>query len=284
MDKSFEIRLDETCCIKNRSWLPLFGNLKDLIMHESHKSKYSIHRGSNKMYQDLKKLYWWPNMKAIIDEYVGKYLTCSIVKAECQKPSGLLRAITELVDLIEAHNHLNPISILKRDNPWIIDDCVVMLVFKARGIPSRFGGSSDLKGSTGTCLQSYLGIDEVVTDAVDWAMQAPLRNHLKDLPEADIKKSMNRDDSKELAKDLAEVRKKKKKSRESPKTPHGSPPHQPPPPPLPAGPSGASGSLRASGSPQVPPPPPPLHLSIKKSINMVISPVYASSESSGEGE
>ncbi|GJR09211.1 putative reverse transcriptase domain-containing protein [Tanacetum coccineum] len=42
MDKAFEIRPDGTRCIKNRSWLPLFGNLRDLIMHESHKSKYSI--------------------------------------------------------------------------------------------------------------------------------------------------------------------------------------------------------------------------------------------------
>ncbi|GKC85123.1 putative reverse transcriptase domain-containing protein [Tanacetum coccineum] len=42
------------------------------------------------MYHDIKKLYWWPNMKAIIAEYVGKCLTCSRVKAECQKPSGLL--------------------------------------------------------------------------------------------------------------------------------------------------------------------------------------------------
>ncbi|GKB25671.1 putative reverse transcriptase domain-containing protein [Tanacetum coccineum] len=42
------------------------------------------------MYHDLKKLYWWPNMKAIIMKYVGKCLTCSRVKAECQKPSGLL--------------------------------------------------------------------------------------------------------------------------------------------------------------------------------------------------
>ncbi|GJT12626.1 putative reverse transcriptase domain-containing protein [Tanacetum coccineum] len=57
---------------------------------ESHKSKYSIHYGLDKMYQDLKKLYWWPNMKAIIAEYVGKCLTCSRVKAECLKPSGLL--------------------------------------------------------------------------------------------------------------------------------------------------------------------------------------------------
>ncbi|GJT67491.1 putative reverse transcriptase domain-containing protein, partial [Tanacetum coccineum] len=63
MDKAFEIRPDGTRCIKNRSWLPLFGS---------------------------KKLYWWPNMKAIIAEYVGKCLTCSRVKEECQKPSGLL--------------------------------------------------------------------------------------------------------------------------------------------------------------------------------------------------
>ncbi|GKA59023.1 putative reverse transcriptase domain-containing protein [Tanacetum coccineum] len=90
MDKAFEIRPDGTRFIKNQSWLPLFGNLRDLIMHESHKSKNSNHPGSDKMYQDLKKLYWWPNMKAIIAEYVGKCLTCSRVKAECQKPSGLL--------------------------------------------------------------------------------------------------------------------------------------------------------------------------------------------------
>ncbi|GKA38579.1 putative reverse transcriptase domain-containing protein [Tanacetum coccineum] len=90
MDKAFEVRPDGTRCIKNQSWLPLFGNLRDLIMYESHKLKYSIHPGSDKMYQDLKKLYWWPNMKAFIAEYVGKCLTCSRVKAECQKPSGLL--------------------------------------------------------------------------------------------------------------------------------------------------------------------------------------------------
>nr|GEV78129.1 reverse transcriptase domain-containing protein [Tanacetum cinerariifolium] len=90
MDKAFEVRPDGIRCIKNQSWLPFFGNLRDLIMHESHKSKYSIHPGFEKMYQDLKKLYWWPNMKAIIAKYVGKCLTCSRVKAECQKPSGLL--------------------------------------------------------------------------------------------------------------------------------------------------------------------------------------------------
>ncbi|GJR96922.1 reverse transcriptase domain-containing protein [Tanacetum coccineum] len=73
-----------------RSWVPFFGDLRTLIMHESNKSKYFIHPGFDKMYQDLKQLYWWPNMKANIATYVSKCLTCSKVKAEHQKPSDLL--------------------------------------------------------------------------------------------------------------------------------------------------------------------------------------------------
>ncbi|GJY86598.1 putative reverse transcriptase domain-containing protein [Tanacetum coccineum] len=67
-----------------------YGDLRYVIMHESYKSKYSIHPGSKKMYQDMKKLYWWPNMKADIATYVSKCLTCARVKAEHQRPSGLL--------------------------------------------------------------------------------------------------------------------------------------------------------------------------------------------------
>nr|GEZ44235.1 reverse transcriptase domain-containing protein [Tanacetum cinerariifolium] len=66
------------------------GLPETVIMHESYKSKYSIHPGSDKMYQDMKKLYWWPNMKADIATYVSKCLTCAKVKAEHQRPSGLL--------------------------------------------------------------------------------------------------------------------------------------------------------------------------------------------------
>ncbi|GJY16585.1 putative reverse transcriptase domain-containing protein [Tanacetum coccineum] len=71
MIKKLEQRADGTLCLRNRSWIPCFGDLRELIMHESHKSKYSIHLGSDKMYQDLKKLYWWPNMKAEIATYVS---------------------------------------------------------------------------------------------------------------------------------------------------------------------------------------------------------------------
>ncbi|GJX63873.1 putative reverse transcriptase domain-containing protein [Tanacetum coccineum] len=90
MIKNLEPRADGTLCLRYRSWIPCFGDLRTLIIHESHKSKYLIHHGSDKMYQDLKKLYWWPNMKAEIATYVSKCLTCAKVKAKCQKPSGLL--------------------------------------------------------------------------------------------------------------------------------------------------------------------------------------------------
>ncbi|GKE27116.1 putative reverse transcriptase domain-containing protein [Tanacetum coccineum] len=85
-----EPRADGTLCLHGRSWLPCYGDLRSVIMHESHKSKYSIHLGSEKMYQDVKKLYWWPNMKADIVAYVSKCLTCARVMAEHQRTSGLL--------------------------------------------------------------------------------------------------------------------------------------------------------------------------------------------------
>ncbi|GKA89749.1 putative reverse transcriptase domain-containing protein [Tanacetum coccineum] len=69
MINKLEPRADETLCLNNQSWIPCYGDLRALIMHESHKSKYFIYPGSDKMYQDLKKLYWWPNIKAEIATY-----------------------------------------------------------------------------------------------------------------------------------------------------------------------------------------------------------------------
>ncbi|GKF89837.1 putative reverse transcriptase domain-containing protein [Tanacetum coccineum] len=88
--EKFKPRADGTLCLNGRSWLPCYCDLQTVIMHEFHISKYSIHSGSDMMYQDMKKLYWWPNMKFDIATYVSKCLTCAKVKAEHQRPSGLL--------------------------------------------------------------------------------------------------------------------------------------------------------------------------------------------------
>ncbi|GJV09447.1 putative reverse transcriptase domain-containing protein [Tanacetum coccineum] len=110
MDKEFKTRPDGTHCIRSRSWLPHFRGLRDLIMHESLKSKYSIHLGSDKMYHDLKKLYWWHNTKAYIATYVSKCLTCSKVKAGYQKPSGFYDTIWVIVDRLTKFAHFLPIK------------------------------------------------------------------------------------------------------------------------------------------------------------------------------
>ncbi|GKF56352.1 putative reverse transcriptase domain-containing protein [Tanacetum coccineum] len=82
-EQKLEPRADGTLCLNGRSWQPCYGGLRN-------KSKYSIHPGSDKTYQDMKKLYWWPNMKADIATYVNKCLTYAKVKDEHQRPSGLL--------------------------------------------------------------------------------------------------------------------------------------------------------------------------------------------------
>ncbi|GJX65699.1 putative reverse transcriptase domain-containing protein [Tanacetum coccineum] len=68
--EKLEPRADGTMCLNNKSWLSRYGDLRTLIMHESHKSKSYVHPGSDKMYQDMKQLYWWPNMKSGHSTYV----------------------------------------------------------------------------------------------------------------------------------------------------------------------------------------------------------------------
>ncbi|KAD5803257.1 hypothetical protein E3N88_14617 [Mikania micrantha] len=75
---------------QDRIWIPAVDEMRKLIFDEAHKTKYSVHPGADKMYQDLRGFYWWPGMKKDIAEYVGQCLTCAKVKAEHQRPSGLL--------------------------------------------------------------------------------------------------------------------------------------------------------------------------------------------------
>ncbi|KAI3776360.1 hypothetical protein L1987_46138 [Smallanthus sonchifolius] len=73
--------------------IPDRDDLRATLMNEAHKTRYSIHPGADKMYQDLRQQYWWPGMKKDIALYVAKCLTCSKVKAEHQRHSGLLEQL-----------------------------------------------------------------------------------------------------------------------------------------------------------------------------------------------
>ncbi|GJZ90486.1 putative reverse transcriptase domain-containing protein [Tanacetum coccineum] len=103
-----------------------YGNLRTLMMNEAYATRYSIHPGAEKMYYDLRSLYWWPEMKKDIAIYVSKCLTCSKVKAEHQKPSGLLQhpEIPKwkweniIMDFIEKL----PKTSSGRDSIWVIFD------------------------------------------------------------------------------------------------------------------------------------------------------------------
>nr|GEY68078.1 putative reverse transcriptase domain-containing protein [Tanacetum cinerariifolium] len=91
LERHFEKWDDGGVYFFDRIWIPSVGGIRKLIMDEAHTSRYSVHPGADKMYYDLRDLYWWPGMKRDIAEYVRKCLTCSKIKDKHQKPSGLLQ-------------------------------------------------------------------------------------------------------------------------------------------------------------------------------------------------
>jgi hypothetical protein len=82
-----------TIWFKKRICVPDVGDLRKTILREAHDSAYSNHPGSTKMYQDLKKRYWWYGMKRDVATHVALCDTCHRVKAEHQKPAGLLQQL-----------------------------------------------------------------------------------------------------------------------------------------------------------------------------------------------
>ncbi|GJW31832.1 putative reverse transcriptase domain-containing protein [Tanacetum coccineum] len=67
------------------------GGVRTKNMDEAYKMRYSMHPGADKMYYDLQDMYWWLGMKKEIAIYVSKCLTCAKVKAQHQRPPGLLK-------------------------------------------------------------------------------------------------------------------------------------------------------------------------------------------------
>ncbi|KAD3336655.1 hypothetical protein E3N88_32174 [Mikania micrantha] len=109
-----------------RMWVTRNGDIRSRILDEAHKSRYSIHPGATKMYQDLRKDYWWPGMKFNVMQYVNKCLTCAQVKAEHQKPYGYVQPL-EVPEWKWEHITMDfitklPLTAKRHDVIWVIVD------------------------------------------------------------------------------------------------------------------------------------------------------------------
>ena len=80
-------------CFRGRLCVSGSEELKREVLDEAHRSRYTIHPGGTKMYHDLKRTFWWEGMKRDVGEYVSKCMVCQQVKAEHQRPSGLLKSL-----------------------------------------------------------------------------------------------------------------------------------------------------------------------------------------------
>ena len=110
---------------QDRLCVPNIEELKNEIMTEAHHSRYTIHPGSTKMYQNLRNHYWWNNMKKEVAGFTARCLVCQQVKAERKQPPGLLKQL-EVPDWKWEHITMDFISGLpsmhNKDSIWVIVD------------------------------------------------------------------------------------------------------------------------------------------------------------------
>ena len=72
------------------------AKLNEEVFDAAHRSKFVIHLGNTKMYRDVRRMYWWRGLKREVDDYVARCYTCQQVKAEHQRPAGLLQPLPVL--------------------------------------------------------------------------------------------------------------------------------------------------------------------------------------------
>jgi hypothetical protein len=111
---------------EQRLVFPIDPELRKEIFNEAHLSKFSIHLRRTKMYQDLRKHFWWSNMKVDIAKYVAECDTCHRVKASHLKSAGVLQPLTiplwKWDDISMDFIVGLPLTVRKKDSIWVIVD------------------------------------------------------------------------------------------------------------------------------------------------------------------
>ena len=144
----FAVRDDGALVMDSRLCVPAAEDLKRQILEEAHSSAYAMHPGSTKMYRTLKEYYWWSGMKREVAEYVSKCLICQQVKAERQKPSGLLQPLP-IPEWKWEHITMDfvfklPSTAQRHDNIWIVVDRLTksahFLLIREKFSPQKLAG------------------------------------------------------------------------------------------------------------------------------------------------
>ena len=120
-----ELRFDQ------RLYVPQYEEARWRLLDEVHRSKYTVHPGSTKMYRELKRNFWWPGMKREVADYVARCVTCQLVKAEHQRPGGTLQPLS-ISEWKWEHISMDfvtglPCSSRKNDTVWVIVDRLTKL-------------------------------------------------------------------------------------------------------------------------------------------------------------
>jgi len=122
----FQVSEDGVVRCQGRLCVPDGKELKKEILSEAHRSNYSVHPGSTKMYRNLRQQFWWNGMKADTVKHVSQCLTCQQVKAKHRKPAGLLRPL-DILEWKWEHITMDFVQGLPRtssghDSIWVIVD------------------------------------------------------------------------------------------------------------------------------------------------------------------
>ena len=125
-DEGWTIHTDGSLQYRGRVVVPQLTDLREEILKEFHCSRFSVHPGGTKMYQDLRPQYYWSGMKRHVGDFVRRCLTCQQVNAEHQKPTGLLQPL-EVAEwkwehvMMDFVTHL-PWTLQGHDAVWVIMD------------------------------------------------------------------------------------------------------------------------------------------------------------------
>ncbi|XP_075483614.1 uncharacterized protein LOC142523767 [Primulina tabacum] len=149
--KSQDLQIDDkgVLWMKGRMCVPDSDNLHQKIVSEAHKSKFLVHPGSTKMYRDLKMNFWWNGMKRDVVEFFSKCQVCQQVKAEHQRPGGLLQPL-EIPEWKWEHISMDfvvglPRSRQGQDGIWITIGKVTVVREKLKAAQDRQKSWADLK-------------------------------------------------------------------------------------------------------------------------------------------